>query len=58
MRKLHGTPTFIYALIAESIADRDLYMQSSSMKAIMEKWEHMDAAIVSAARRRTGIPPA
>ena len=51
--KLHGTPTFIYApAIAESIADRDLYMQSSSMKAIMEKWEHMDAAIVSA-----GAPP-
>jgi DNA-binding transcriptional regulator LsrR (DeoR family) len=51
--KLQGTPSFIYApAIAESIADRDLYMQSTSMKSIMDKWNSMDAAIVSA-----GAPP-
>lgn len=51
--KLQGTPSFIYApAIAESIADRDLYMQSTSMKSIMERWNSMDAAIVSA-----GAPP-
>ena len=51
--KLQGSPSFIYApAIAESIADRDLYMQSTSMKSIMDKWNAMDAAIVSA-----GAPP-
>ena len=51
--KLHGTPSFIYApAIAETIADRELYMQSTSMKTIIEKWNNMDAAIVSA-----GAPP-
>lgn len=51
--KLQGSPSFIYApAIAESIADRDLYMQSTSMKSIVERWSSMDAAIVSA-----GAPP-
>ena len=51
--KLYGTPSFIYApAIAESIEDKDLYMQSMSMKSIIEKWENMDTAIVSA-----GAPP-
>lgn len=51
--KLSGTPSFIYApAIAESIADKELYMQSTTMKAIVEKWSNMDAAIVSA-----GAPP-
>jgi DNA-binding transcriptional regulator LsrR (DeoR family) len=51
--KLHGTPSFIYApAIAETIADHELYMQSTSMKSILEKWHNMDAAIVSA-----GAPP-
>jgi DNA-binding transcriptional regulator LsrR (DeoR family) len=51
--KLQGSPSFIYApAIAESIADCELYMQSTSMKSIMEKWNSMDAAIVSA-----GAPP-
>ncbi len=51
--KLHGTPSFIYApAIAETIADHELYMQSTSMKSILEKWNTMDAAIVSA-----GAPP-
>jgi len=51
--KLYGTPSFIYApAIAESIEDKELYMQSSSIKSIMEKWDNMDTAIVSA-----GAPP-
>ncbi len=51
--KLHGTPSFIYApAIAETIGDHELYMQSTSMKYIIDKWNTMDAAIVSA-----GAPP-
>lgn len=51
--KLHGTPSFIYApAIAESIGDKELYMQSTSMKSIIDKWNNMDTAIVSA-----GAPP-
>lgn len=51
--KLEGVPSFIYApAIAETIEDRDLYMQSLSMKSIVEKWNNMDAAVVSA-----GAPP-
>ncbi len=51
--KLYGTPSFIYApAIAESVGDKELYMQSTSMKSIIEKWNSMDAAIVSA-----GAPP-
>lgn len=51
--KLQGSPSFIYApAIAESVHDKELYMQSMSMKSIVEKWNMMDAAIVSA-----GAPP-
>jgi DNA-binding transcriptional regulator LsrR (DeoR family) len=51
--KLHGTPSFIYApAIAETLGDHELYMQSTCMKSILEKWNNMDAAIVSA-----GAPP-
>jgi len=51
--KLQGSPSFIYApAIAESISDKELYMQSMSMKSIVDKWNMMDAAIVSA-----GAPP-
>lgn len=51
--KLYGTPSFIYApAIAETIEDKELYMQSMSMKSIIDKWDNMDAAIVSA-----GAPP-
>ncbi len=47
--KVQGTPSFIYApAIAESIDDKDLYMQSKSIKSIIEKWAAMDTAIVSA----------
>ena len=50
---LRGTPTFIYApAMAESIPDKELYMQSASMKAVMKKWDEMDTAIISA-----GAPP-
>ncbi len=51
--KLYGTPSFIYApAIAESVGDKELYMQSTSMKSIIDKWNSMDTAIVSA-----GAPP-
>jgi DNA-binding transcriptional regulator LsrR (DeoR family) len=51
--RVQGTPSFIYApAIAESIDDKELYMQSMSMKGIIEKWNVMDVAIVSA-----GAPP-
>lgn len=47
--KVHGTPSFIYApAIAESIEDKELYMQSKYMKSIVEKWNNMDVAIISA----------
>ncbi len=50
---LRGTPTFIYApAIAESVSDKELYMQSASMKAVMRKWDEMDVAVISA-----GAPP-
>jgi deoxyribonucleoside regulator len=46
--KLQGTPSFIHApAYAESIEDRELYMSSKSMQDIAEKWEKLDAAIVS-----------
>ncbi len=51
--KVQGTPSFIYApAIAETVEDKELFMQSMSMKGIIEKWSVMDAAIVSA-----GAPP-
>jgi len=51
--KLQGSPSFIYApAIAESIEDKELYMKSMSMKSIVERWNVMDAAVVSA-----GAPP-
>ncbi len=47
--KLHGTPSFIYApAIADSIEDKELYMQSQYMQSIVEKWDDMDVAIISA----------
>jgi DNA-binding transcriptional regulator LsrR (DeoR family) len=46
--KLQGVPSFIYApAYAESIEDRELYMNSKSMQDIAAKWEKLDAAIVS-----------
>lgn len=46
--KLNGTPSFIYApAYAESIVDRELYMQSQSMQNIASKWTNLDVAIVS-----------
>ena len=51
--RLQGSPSFMYApAIAESIEDKELYMKSMSMKSIIEKWNIMDSAIVSA-----GAPP-
>lgn len=46
--RLNGTPSFIYApAYAESIEDKELYMQSQSMQNIASKWTNLDVAIVS-----------
>ncbi len=51
--KLQATPSFIHApALASSREDFELYMGSSSMKAIMEKWRAVNIAVVS-----VGAPP-
>ena len=51
--KLQGTPSFIHApALAASREDYELYMGSSSMKAVMELWRRIDIAVVS-----VGAPP-
>lgn len=51
--KIPATPHFIHApVLAETGDDYDLYMRSSSVKAIVETWKHIDIAIVS-----IGSPP-
>lgn len=51
--KLQGTPYFVHApALAESQEDYRLYMNSSSMRAISEKWNSIDLAVVSC-----GVPP-
>jgi DNA-binding transcriptional regulator LsrR (DeoR family) len=51
--KLQGTPSFIHApALASSREDYELYMGSSTMKAVMGKWKNVDIAVVS-----VGAPP-
>jgi DNA-binding transcriptional regulator LsrR (DeoR family) len=51
--KLQGTPSFIHApALTTSPEDHELYMGSSSMKAVMEMWRKIDIAVVS-----VGAPP-
>jgi len=51
--KLQATPSFIHApALASSREDFELYMGSSSMKAVMEKWRAINIAVVS-----VGAPP-
>ncbi len=51
--KLQGTPSFIHApALTTSPEDYELYMGSSSMKAVMEMWRKIDIAVVS-----VGAPP-
>ena len=51
--KLQATPSFIHApALAASREDFELYMGSSSMKAVMEMWRKIDIAVVS-----VGAPP-
>jgi len=51
--KLQGTPSFIHApALTTSPEDCELYMGSSSMKAVMEMWRKIDIAVVS-----VGAPP-
>lgn len=73
--KLQGTPSFIHApALAASREDYELYMGSSSMKAILEMWRSINIAVVSvgappvsrefdgsrvpAPRRKSGLPEA
>ncbi len=47
--KLRGMPTFIYAPSqAETIADKELYMESMYMQEIASRWEKLDTIIISA----------
>ena len=51
--KLQATPSFIHApALAASREDFELYMGSSSMKAVMQMWRKIDIAVVS-----VGAPP-
>ena len=51
--KLQGTPSFIHApALTNSPDDYELYMGSSSMKAVTEMWRKIDIAVVS-----VGAPP-
>jgi deoxyribonucleoside regulator len=51
--KIPATPHFIHApVLAETVEDYDLYMRSSSLKAIVESWKHIDIAVIS-----VGSPP-
>jgi len=51
--KLQATPSFIHApALAASREDHELYMGSSSMRAVSEMWSRIDLAVVS-----VGAPP-
>lgn len=51
--RLQATPSFIHApALASSREDFELYMGSSSMKAVMEMWRKINIAVVS-----VGAPP-
>ena len=45
--KIHGSPHYVYAPEnALSSVEKDLYMQSSQMKTILEKWDTLDLAVI------------
>lgn len=51
--KLSGTPHFVHApALADTIEDYNLYMNSSSLRAVSAKWNSIDLAVVSC-----GVPP-
>ncbi len=51
--KVNGIPTFIHALgIPDTLEDKNLYMQSTEMQSISEKWKNIDLAVIS-----SGAPP-
>ncbi len=51
--KLNGIPHFIYApVLVASIEEKELYMNSSAMKDVREKWESIDTIVCS-----VGTPP-
>jgi DNA-binding transcriptional regulator LsrR (DeoR family) len=53
--KMSGQPNFIYApALTESVEEKELYLQSSSMQGIIEKWSALDI-IVSGVGTLPGI---
>lgn len=47
-KKLNGNPYFIHApALTASISEKDLYMNSSGMRLVSEKWESLDAIVCS-----------
>ena len=46
--KIKGTPNFIHApAITSSLQDKNLYMKSTIMQEIVEKWKSLDIAVIS-----------
>jgi DNA-binding transcriptional regulator LsrR (DeoR family) len=44
--KINGQPNFIHApALTESVEEKNLYLQSSSMQSIIEKWDHLDIIV-------------
>ncbi|HBU11604.1 MAG TPA: hypothetical protein DEB31_02385 [Clostridiales bacterium] len=49
--KLNGTPHFIYApAMVETAEDKAMYMQSTYMGPLVEKWKNLDLAVITAGR--------
>jgi deoxyribonucleoside regulator len=51
--KIYGTPTFIHApALTASVEDRNLFMASSVMEPVLEKWRSLDVVVTG-----IGAPP-
>lgn len=51
--KLQGLPLFMYApALADTIEEKEMYMKSAYMQAVIEKWKTLDVALIS-----VGAPP-
>jgi len=52
-QKINGIPTFIHApALPPTIKDKNLYMKSTSMQEILDKWHNIDIALIG-----VGAPP-
>lgn len=55
--KVDGTPVFLHApAYPPTIADKNLYMKSSSMKEIQEMWHSIDIALIGVGAPPTSYP--